>query len=202
MRHVRCGPRLRRHWPAYGGYVRPRHGHFADGRRIVCGARSGIRASVFALFATASPSPASVAPNYSFKPTPSRGFVETRGHPRNTGSHLPRSARLNSGVRRSKKHRVVVLLATADFLLRSAWLFGQVLGSLPLRSSSSSALKHYVLCGHRLRKHWSANGWHIRSRRGHFGGGRRTVRLARSGIRASVFRPVRRGFTFAGFLRA
>ena len=51
-----------------------------------------------------------------------------------------------------EKRSVVVLFASAALWLRSAWLFGQVLGPLPLRSSSSGALKHHVLCGHRLRK--------------------------------------------------
>jgi hypothetical protein len=49
-----------------------------------------------------SPSPASFPPNKSFKPTPCRGFVETYRLAGNTGSHPPRSARLNSGVRRLK----------------------------------------------------------------------------------------------------
>ena len=61
---------------------------------------SGLRS--FGKCAKASPSPASVPPNKSFKPTPCRGFVETSRHAGNTGSHPPRSARLNSGVRRQK----------------------------------------------------------------------------------------------------
>jgi hypothetical protein len=42
------------------------------------------------------------APNNSFKPTPYLGFVETSRLASNTGPSLPRSARLNSGVRRQK----------------------------------------------------------------------------------------------------
>ena len=101
-----------------------------------------------------------------------------------------------------EKHSVVVLLAAAVLWLRSAWLFGQALGSLPLRPSSSGALKRHTRCGPRLRKRWSAYGWDVRPRRVHFGDGRRRVRLARFGIWASAFRPVRHGFTLAGFLRA
>ncbi len=44
----------------------------------------------------------SSAPNNSFKPTPCPGFVETSHRASNTGRSLPRSARLNSGVRRLK----------------------------------------------------------------------------------------------------
>ena len=57
---------------------------------------SGLRS--FVPLAMISPSPASFAPNSSFKPTPYLGFVETCRSARNTGSRLPRSARLNSGV--------------------------------------------------------------------------------------------------------
>jgi hypothetical protein len=102
-RHKRCARRLRNHRSTYGRHVRPRCGHFGDDRRTVRLARSGIRASVFVLFVMASLSPASFAPNQSFKPTPSLGFVETCRSASNTGSHLPRSARLNSGVSRQSR---------------------------------------------------------------------------------------------------
>jgi len=59
---------------------------------------SGLRP--FGKYARVSPSPASFPPNKSFKPTPCLGFVETCRHAGNTGSLPPRSARLNSGVRR------------------------------------------------------------------------------------------------------
>ena len=70
---------------------------------------SGLRP--FGTCATASPSPASFPPNKSFKPTPCLGFVETCRHAGNTGSHPPRSARLNSGVRRQKNIRFQPRLA-------------------------------------------------------------------------------------------
>ena len=101
-----------------------------------------------------------------------------------------------------QKHSAIVLLGAEILRLRSAWLFGHVLGALPLWLSSSGALKRHLRYGHRLRKHWSAYGSHFRPRHGCFGDGRRILRGARSGIRGFGFRPVRHGFTLASVLRA
>ena len=153
----------------------------AGGQFVGRARASGLRP--FGLFVTASPSPGSFAPNHSFKPTPSRGFVETRGSPRNTGSRLPRSARLNSGVRRSK--------AFSGCVARNSNSLASVSCALRTRSrhvvtsaSAQCALRRHMRCAHRLRKHWPAYGGHVRSRRGHFGDSRRRVREARSSIRA------------------
>ena len=74
------------------------------------GARSVCSASVFGKGVGVLLLSGSFAPNNSFKPTPFRGFVETCCGARNTWPSLPRSARLNSGVRRLKR---------SAFLLRS-----------------------------------------------------------------------------------
>jgi predicted nucleic acid-binding Zn ribbon protein len=96
---MRCSCWLRRQRSASGWLVRSRCGRFGDPRRKVRGARSSVLASAFGNGAGVSFPPGSFAPNKSFKPTPCRGFVETSRHAGNTGSHPPRSARLNSGVR-------------------------------------------------------------------------------------------------------
>ena len=72
-------------------------------RRLTCARRARfLRLRCFGNSAVALFFPGSHAPNNSFKPTPCPGFVETYDRARNTGSPLPRSARLNSGVRRPK----------------------------------------------------------------------------------------------------
>ena len=91
---------------------------------------SGLRS--FGKCAWASPSPASFPPNKSFKPTPCLGFVEINSNWRNTGSPLPRSARLNSGVRRQKS----VWLPCFKMLLFPASV-GAALRSVSRRVASS-----------------------------------------------------------------
>ena len=112
----------------------------------------------FGKLAGVSPSPASFPPNKSFKPTPCRGFVETSRHAGNTGSHPPRSARLNSGVRRQKKHSfsaaICSLIRSAHF--RSVAVFSccaySVRQSYSASDSSSGALKVHKRCVRPLRK--------------------------------------------------
>ena len=80
------------------------------------------------------------APNNSFKPTPYRGFVDTCDRERNTGPPLPRSARLNSGVRRLKAF-VLFASRTGAFI----GFGGNAFGQLSARSSSvagQGALMH------------------------------------------------------------
>jgi hypothetical protein len=139
-------------------------------------------------------------PNSSFKPTPHRG-VNSVLYATLHAAATPLRGGLTQALG-GEKRSLVVLLAAAALWLRSAWLPGHVLGALPLRLTSSGALKHHLRCAPRLRNRCPADGQHVRSRRGRFCNDRRTVRLARPGIRASVFRPVRNRFTFAGFLRA
>jgi hypothetical protein len=66
-------------------------------------------------------------------------------------------------------------------------LFGHVLGSLLLRSSTSGALTHCMRYACWLRRQWSASGWLVRSRCGRFGDCRRIVHGARSSVLASAF---------------
>ena len=72
--------------------------HFGQVPLKVCGARSGVRASVFGQLVRSSASPASGPPNKSFKPTPCRGIgcvlYATLARIRR-----PATGRLNSGVR-------------------------------------------------------------------------------------------------------
>ena len=155
----------------------------AGGRFAWRAQASGLRS--FGLFAAASRSPASFAPNHSFKPTPSRGFVETLRGPRNTGSRLPRSARLNSGVRRSRAFGGWLFIA-ANLRLRLA---GSSVGS-PARSFFGyRAMRAHI--SHALRLSASeamvGSGCFARSRCGCFGSSRLKIRRARPSDRASVF---------------
>jgi hypothetical protein len=158
---------------------------FGHGRLKVRGARSIIRSSVFGQLVRSSASPASFPPNKSFKPTPCRGvghvLCATLARVRR-----PATGRLNSGVRRQKAfcrcvaHNCNSLASVGcDLRTRSR----RVVTS----ASASCALRCHVCCGPRLRRHWPAHGRHPCPRWGRFGDGRRKVRVARSGIRASIF---------------
>jgi hypothetical protein len=89
-------------------------------------------------------------PNNSFKPTPHRGV----GHVPTLRLHVsatPPRGGLTQALG-GEKLSAVVLLVAAVHRLHLAVLFGQIVGTLPLRPSPQGALTHPIRCVYRLRE--------------------------------------------------
>ena len=121
---------------------------------------SQVRVRAFPLLFSASASGLGVhqhppPPNNSFKPTPHRG-VNSVLCATLARCRRPAVGRLNSSVRRQKSVWWFCFSTRQLYRLRLALLFGQIVGTLLLRSSPSGALTHRVRYVGRLRTRWLA----------------------------------------------